>query len=249
MIQNAERVSFTLLWSLWLLLATVTVLFVAWQFLASVNFLYPLWYDWLDIEQTITQYGPQNRYRDAFEGTTRAERIRLFAAIVDGIHRQDTAWDTLLYHNPAGQPIATLLTQPEIIHLQDVARLVSIWVAIGWTATLAWAVLTAVILARRLAMPSIISLLIGMTVTVTVSTILILLVGPVRVFYGLHAWIFPPDHPWFFYYQDSLMTMLMKAPDIFAGIVASWVGFALLLLVGILLITQHCLQKLNKAQP
>lgn len=228
------------------MLAVIAALFLAWRALGSVDFLYPLWYDGLGIEQTIARYGPQNRYRDAFESTTRAERIRLFTAIVDGIQRRDTAWETLLYHDPAGRPVATLLTGPEILHLRDVARLVGVWTAVGWAATLAWLTLTAVILTRRPPMPSIIRLLTGMAATVTAGTALILLAGPVEIFYRLHTWVFPPDHPWFFYYQDSLMTMLMKAPDIFAAITAAWIALALLFLVGMLLLTRQCLRWLAK---
>ena len=38
----------------------------------------------------------------------------------------------------------------------------------------------------------------------------------------MHEMVFPDDHQWFFYYQDSLMTTLMKAPDIFFAIGAVW---------------------------
>jgi hypothetical protein len=63
-------------------------------------------------------------------------------------------------------------------------------------------------------------------------TVLVLF-GPVNVFYKLHTWIFPADHQWFFYYQESLMTTLMKAPDIFGGIAAVWIVFASLSFISI----------------
>jgi len=50
----------------------------------------------------------------------------------------------------------------------------------------------------------------------------------------LHVLIFPADHQWFFYYQDSLMSTLMKAPDLFAGIAVQIVLLALALYVFIL---------------
>jgi hypothetical protein len=56
----------------------------------------------------------------------------------------------------------------------------------------------------------------------------------VPVFYALHDWIFPPDRPWFFYYQDSLLTTMMKAPDLFGAIAAEILAVALLLYTGIL---------------
>jgi hypothetical protein len=53
-----------------------------------------------------------------------------------------------------------------------------------------------------------------------VAVIAVLLIGPKTVFYTLHTWVFPAGHAWFFYYQDSLMTTLMQAPNLFAGIAA-----------------------------
>ncbi|MFB0999964.1 MAG: hypothetical protein QMC13_06995, partial [Colwellia sp.] len=47
--------------------------------------------------------------------------------------------------------------------------------------------------------------------------------GFTEIFYYLHTVVFPDDHQWFFYYQESLMSSLMKAPDLFAGI-----GFSLI---------------------
>lgn len=196
-IRNARRAGGWLWWGPWLALAIVSALFLAWRAFLSVDFLYPLWYDEMHIDQTIARYGPQNRNRSAFESTTRAERIRLFGAIVDGIQRQDTAWETLRYHDPGGRSVASLLTHPEIVHLQDVARLVRVWTVTGWAATLAWLTLTLIILTRRPPMPSVRGLLIGTGLTATAITLAVLLAGPVKVFYRLHTWIFPPAIPGF----------------------------------------------------
>jgi len=57
----------------------------------------------------------------------------------------------------------------------------------------------------------------------------VFIVGPKDVFYQMHIWVFPDNHQWFFYYQDSLMSTMMKAPDLFAGIAAQIVLLALLL--------------------
>ncbi|MDZ7747429.1 MAG: hypothetical protein U5K43_00040 [Halofilum sp. (in: g-proteobacteria)] len=55
-------------------------------------------------------------------------------------------------------------------------------------------------------------------------------VGPVDLFYWLHEQVFPPDHQWFFHYQESLMSMMMRAPDLFGAIAVLWL--ALTLVVG-----------------
>jgi len=37
-------------------------------------------------------------------------------------------------------------------------------------------------------------------------------VGPQKVFYTLHEWIFAGMAPWHFYFQDSLMTTMLTEP-------------------------------------
>ncbi|MFN2223885.1 MAG: DUF1461 domain-containing protein, partial [Candidatus Promineifilaceae bacterium] len=46
-------------------------------------------------------------------------------------------------------------------------------------------------------------------------------------------WICPPGHQWFFYYQDSLMTTMMKAPVLFAGIAAEWLVLTIAVFVAL----------------
>jgi hypothetical protein len=53
-------------------------------------------------------------------------------------------------------------------------------------------------------------------------------VGWVEVFYAAHRWIFPDDHQWFFFYQESLMSTMMQAPDLFLYIGISMAILALL---------------------
>jgi hypothetical protein len=230
-------------WTLFVVLAYLVALFLAWQLLAKVDFLYPLWYDVLGIEQTIACYGPQNRYRDRFETTTKEERVRLFATIVSAIHRQGRGLETLVYHDTQGQAIANLLTPPEIVHLQDVSRLVDNGLRLGWSATLTWLMLLILLRRQKLSMPPVRTLLSWSLVVVAAVTGLILLIGPVKIFYRLHTWIFPPGHSWFFYYQESLMTMLMKAPDLFAYIALSLAVVTLLVLAGMVFLARVLYQR------
>ena len=57
--------------------------------------------------------------------------------------------------------------------------------------------------------------------------------GFTEVFYYLHTVVFPENHQWFFYYRDSLMATLMKAPDIFSAIAAQLLLIALFLTWGV----------------
>jgi Protein of unknown function (DUF1461) len=206
-----------------LLLAALPVsLLAGWQLLVSADFLYPVWYDLIGIDRTIAEYGPKNRYRDHFELTTRKERTRLFAAIVAGIHDDGRGLETLTYHDNQGNPVALLLRAPEITHLRDVARLVEWFYRIGLGATLIWLLALAQLWRLHLPPPPLGRYLAGFALTAAMLALGVIAVGPTQVFYTAHTLIFPAGHPWFFYYEDSLMTMLMKAPDLFAAIAAEW---------------------------
>lgn len=218
------------------LVAWLAALWLAWLLLAQTNFLYGIWYELLAIEQTIQQYAPQNRYRQNFELTTKTEQQRLLAAIVDAIHQQGQGLDTLRYHDPKGQVLDNLLTPAEIIHLQDVAALIDKLTILGCICLILW--LSNIGLQRQPVKLS--QLLLSLLVLHLIAGVLILLIGPVTVFYQLHEWLFPAQHQWFFYYQDSLMTTMLKAPDIFAPITLIW----LLLAIVILFLLQSLLNRI-----
>lgn len=233
-------------WALFIILTFLTALLLAWQLLVKVNFLYPVWYEVLHIDQVIATYGPQNRHRAGFETTTKKERIRLFAALVKAVHHQGHGLDTLVYHEPSGRPIAHLLTAAEIIHLQDVANLIDQLLPIGQMATLGLLLLIGLLLSQPYSKVPVKKLLVGTIIGLGTGAGLILLVGPVEVFYGLHEQWFPKNHSWFFYYQDSLMTTLMKAPVIF-GYIAILLGLlTLLIVIGIVFLIQY-LRRLLRA--
>ena len=60
---------------------------------------------------------------------------------------------------------------------------------------------------------------------------LLVIVGPKKLFYAFHIWVFPVEHQWFFYWEQSLMSTLMKAPDLFGGIAVALVMFGVPLAV------------------
>ena len=214
---------------LWLLLpaAALGALWLAWRVLAVGDFLYPLWYDVIDVHGHIEHFGPQNRYKDDFETTTRAERARLFAEIVDAIHASGAGLAELRYHDPAGRPIDTLLRTPEIVHLEDVARLVDRLAPAGWLA-LAWlAIHLGLIRTRGWRVPRLGRLLAASLLAVGAAVAVVFAIGPRRVFYQFHVLVFPPENQWFFYYQDSLMSTMMKAPFLFGAIAIVILALAL----------------------
>ena len=221
-VSAAHRRYRSVLWTILLLSALPASLLASWQLLVSTDFLYPLWYEVIGIDRTIAEYGPKNRYRDHFELTTREERTRLFAAIVAGIHDGGRGLETLTYHDTGGQAVAPLLRPAEITHLRDVARLVEWFYRLGLGATLIWLLALAQLWRLRLPPPPLKRYLAGLASVAAVLALGVIAVGPTRVFYTAHTLIFPAGHQWFFYYEESLMTMLMKAPDLFAAIAAEW---------------------------
>ena len=206
----------------------IATFWLAWQLLVPVNFAYPVAYKMLHIQEHIDHYGPQNRFKRDFARTTPTERKRLFAAIVTAIQHHGNGLRDITYVTPDGYR-DTLLREPEVVHLEDVASLidkfnVAAWISLGISVMslglLAW---------RRLPSPGPKQILIGLGGLLLATGAVLMIMGPTDTFYWLHTHIFPPNHEWFFYYQDSLMTTLMKAPDLFGFIAAIWVALALLL--------------------
>tara|TARA_R110002049_G_scaffold124479_1_gene279923 strand:- start:11084 stop:11782 length:699 start_codon:yes stop_codon:yes gene_type:complete len=208
-------------------------LWLAWQLSAQVNFFYPLWYSVLDIDQTIEQTMPRHLYKKEFIATDTNEHHRLFAEIVFSIQSRGKGLEEIKFYSPSGTQLGSLLTESEIIHLKDVASLVDI---LGWFC-LAMFIFCLIVLAAiiifRTAMPSTKKLLFGMLGVVTIAVTLIAALGAKKFFYWLHTVVFPDNHQWFFYYEESLMSTLMKAPDLFAPISIQ------LLLLGICIWTLH----------
>ena len=221
---------------LWLLLpaAALAALWLAWRCLAAVDFVFPALYEALDIHGHIEHFAPQNRYKAGFETTTREERLRLFGAIVDAIHASGRGLAELEYRDPGGRSIDRLLREPEVVHLQDVANLVDRIAPVGWLAV-AWAGIH-LLLIRLLGwrVPPLGRLLGASLAATAAGVLLVFVIGAKQVFYWLHDLVFPPENPWFFYYQDSLMSTMMKAPDLFGAIAAVLLLLGLAIYAGLL---------------
>jgi uncharacterized membrane protein len=206
-------------WGVYSLSGFIWAIFISWIIMASVHFAYPILHDVLDISQHTEKYGPQNRYRKHFQLTDKNERERLFSEINRSIHNNGEGLEDIQYHNArTGQPINTLLHRAEIIHLQDVAKLINVFTWVSLISLGIWLSLLTLYTKGHQIIPTPKQQLLSSLGLIGLSTLLILLIGPVKVFYAFHEWFFPANHQWFFYYQDSLMTILMKAPFLFGYI-------------------------------
>ena len=208
----------------------VSALWLGWQLLAPVDFAYPLAYRLLDIDRHVQTYGPQNRYKQDFALTTRREQQRLFGEIVRAIQHGCDGLRDITYVTSGGRSY-TLLREAEAIHLQDVANLIRVLDYVSWVCLALLVSTLAFMRWRKLPAPGGKQILMGLGGVLAALGLVLLAFGPTQTFYWLHTKIFPENHEWFFYYQDSLMTTLMKAPDLFGFIAALWGLVALAILV------------------
>jgi uncharacterized membrane protein len=219
----------TVLWLCTCLFLLVLSLGLSWQINKSANFFYEFWYSKLDIEQTIKTYVPQNTQgkRD-FASTNTQQHFKSFNEIVYEINNNGEGLAKLSYQNNDKEQ-KLLLTTAEVVHLQDVSDLVN---TLRSTSIVNALLLLIVILSvYRFKQPKPHKKEQWMAIVIPSATLLITfsVFGFTDIFYYLHTLVFPENHQWFFYYQESLMSSLMKAPDLFAGIGLSLVVIALII--------------------
>ncbi len=222
-----KKLLHTLRWSVFFISLFISTFFLAWCLSAQQQFFYPFWYHQLGIDSTIEKYGPQNKNIGGFQNTTEQERFRLFAAINKAVHNDGHGLSSLRFHDPSTHQVKTFLTAPEIMHLQDVAKLLNTLRLVGIVAVGAMLCLLGYSLWRRDKLPALKTLHLYGLLVLGMSVIATLVIGAEKVFYQFHIWIFPPGHPWFFYYQDSLMSTSMQAPNLFGAIAIVLLAFTL----------------------
>ena len=211
-----------LIWSLVLTSQLVVSMLIAWHLLAQVSFAYPLAYQALAIDEHIARFAPVNRFRPHFETTNKEQHLQLFTEIGDAIQNHGNGLADITYTTDSGREIP-LLRNAEVIHLQDVANLVDFFYGVAGIGLVVVVLSLAAAWKLALRFPGIKAIGLGVVAVIAAVTLPLMIIGPKKVFYWLHVQIFPPDHEWFFYYQESLMTTLMKAPDLF-GFIGALLG-------------------------
>jgi len=200
----------------------------AWHLLAQINFAYPTGYKLLGLDAHIAEFAPLNRYIHGFEFTRPKDHWDLFAQITRAVQNHGEGLEDIHFTLPNDTKIP-LMHHAEIIHLQDVSNLIHQFYLAGIAGFFIWIISLAIAYQQKLSFPSLRNIVLGFCGSIFVISAIVLSLGATTVFYWLHTNVFPEGHQWFFYYEDSLMTTLMKAPDIFAFIAA-------LLLVALLII-------------
>lgn len=206
-----------LLQVLFILSLTISAFTLAWHSLRVADFAYPMLYEIMSIDEHIAKWGPRNRFRDGFETTEREQHFAYFAAITEAVHNQGEGLESLRYRDGHGTP-HPLLRHSEIIHLRSVARLIDILYMAGWIALGTMLLTGAALRAMKRPVPPLSRIFLWTGIATAGAAVITLFVGPTRVFYTAHHWVFPPGEQWYFTYPESLMTTMMKAPDLFGGI-------------------------------
>ncbi len=233
-----------LFWPLFFTCQLIALALVSWHLLAQFHFTYPLGYKLLDLDRHIAEFAPLNHYKDDFEFSTPEDHWRIFGEISDAVQASGKGLREISYRLKNGETTA-LMHEAEIIHLQDVANLIDVFYVTGSLCLLVWIGLLFLAYQLKLALPPVKKILLGFLSGFAIIGIIVLIIGPTAVFYWLHVQVFPDGHQWFFYYQDSLMTTLMKAPDIFAFIAA----LLILLLVALWCVSLYGINYWLKSPP
>lgn len=194
------------------------------------NFSYGIWHDFGGVGEAIDRYGSENRYKQGFQLTSKAERADLFSQINLAIHRGGEGLSAITYQ-VEGHEVQTLLREPEVVHLVDVAYLVSIGKVVTGITFIAWLVWLIVISKQGYTPPSAKRQVYILGCLFLALFVVVIAVGPTHVFYWMHEWAFPDGHQWFFYYQESLMSTMMYAPFLFGYIAVQWFLLSLGILV------------------
>ena len=208
----------------------LSALYLAWLVNAALGYGYSWLHSYYKIEQHIAHYAPQNRFREGFEQTSVADHHRLFQQIVDSVHHQGRGLSEISYQYQ--QQVVPLLHHEEVVHLQDVASLIDVIHGFGLVVlvlALGLVARTRYLRSRNKECMSPLGVMSVMVFVLCLVGFWVAFIGPREIFYQLHVMIFPEDHAWFFYYQDSLMSTLMKAPDLFAGIAVQILGLGIVL--------------------
>ena len=193
---------------------------------------YSFFYKQLDIASHIQTFAPQNRQgQNGFENTDAQVHHQLFHEICVAINNHGNGLRDLTYLPSESGQLQTLLTDAEAVHLEDVSRLIDLMMPVGWAALTLLIVLAVTARVAGIALPTLGYSLMILAVLTMLCTATLLVIGPHEIFKAFHELVFPEGNQWFFYYQDSLMTTLMKAPDIFFGIAVIWAILSALIYV------------------
>lgn len=205
-------------WLTFSLCLLIVSLGIAWKISVALNLHYSTWYDVLNISSFVQKYGVQNNFnKHSIIHTDKNEQVLLFEKILSSVTNDGEGLDQISFNDDVNRKIL-LLTESEIIHLNDVSLLIN-KLSYAWgSCFLLFVSFCCYFYFRQITFPDFKDKVVILSGVVVSIVLLFGIYGFTDIFYYLHTLVFPEGHQWFFYYQDSLMSTLMKAPDLFAAI-------------------------------
>lgn len=230
-------------------LYTLSSIFVAlgisWAILIKANFFYSYWHEYGGIKETIEYFAPKNQHISGFELTTKEQRSNAFKEINYAVHFSSKNLKDIAFTTKNKVP-QLLLHKREIIHLQDVSNIINILFFLIIIFFLFWCLILIQIMKTDYPLPSIKNQALIITASLVVLSLIIIIIGATDVFYWLHEVIFPQNNQWFFYYEDSLMSTLMSAPDLFGWIALEWLVLFVVCFYILQFLTLKITRKINE---
>ncbi len=212
--------------SIWCLCLFCICIFISWNALVKASFNYDFWYEQLNIKHTVEFYAPKNPQHKNFFYTDKQQHSRLFSEIVTATTNKPERLSQIRYKAAGESNSKQMLTQDEITHLKDVNTLIRHFNSISYIA-IATFIITSILMLFLSIPPPRVLVTCSIAACIVVTTgLTVFIYGPVEFFYALHIIVFPAGHKWFFYYNESLMSMIMQAPNIFGYISATLILIA-----------------------
>jgi len=222
-----------LVWVFYALACIILAVALSFYLFGYWDYGYAFWYHWLSIDEHINTYAAQNTLKPQYHLLTASEHVAMFQQVATAVHNNGVGLEQLHYYTNNNVKIQ-LFHPAEIRHLQDVATLFSQAKAVALLVLLCWPLLALAVLREGRSTWWQRSL--GLSVVFVPLLLWLLVAGPTQVFYQLHEWVFPPENAWFFYWEESHMSAMMKAPYLF-GAIAVEITISALLLTPLV----HCL--------
>lgn len=240
-----NKLARTLTWTALIVTLFFSSLHLSWRVFTKLDFLYSTWYELMEVDLLIEKIGPRHKYKRNFHLTTKGEHLRLFSAINFAVHSNPNHLSIISYLDKDFKPIDKMLTHAEITHLKDVSELIRKAQFAGWTCLAITLLLGSIILYRQVEPPPKFTIF-KIIIFSFISTLAFLFIlGPVNIFYQFHSWVFPQEHQWFFYYEESLMSLIMYAPYLFGYISALLFTTSMVITAIVLVALSHWMNRIK----
>ncbi len=192
----------------------ICAFYISWTLSSMNNFYYNQLYDRIEIGKHIKKYSIRNTNTDRrkFFFTDKNIHKQIFGEIVTAVNNNGKNLENINFKIKKQQ--IKFLTKSEISHLKDVAKLVNSMKYFVFIILILTILIIVLMKNRKVKYLGMLKNYIIFISFFSLIGILYYFSGFKKIFNLFHEICFK-NGQWFFYYEDSLMTTLMKAPDIF----------------------------------